>query len=127
MQKMSGSDLDRAYMTGMVEDHKNDIAAFQKEAESGKDADVKAFAQQTLPILQTHLQHAEKGVAMMKSDRTDSAQPAAGRQAPDNQGNTGNNASSTPGTSTPKTGDNPHVAPQTPNNQGTPGTSTPAK
>jgi putative membrane protein len=46
-------------------DHKNDIAEFQKEARSGDDRDVKAWAAKTLPMLQEHLamvQNAERKV-----------------------------------------------------------------
>lgn len=59
MQKLSGAAFDKAYMSDMVADHKHDIAEFQKEAKSGKDADVKAFAEKTLPTLQEHLKMAE--------------------------------------------------------------------
>ena len=44
----------------MVDDHKKDVADFKKEASSGKDPEVKAFAAKTLPTLQEHLQMAQK-------------------------------------------------------------------
>jgi putative membrane protein len=47
-------------MTMMVSDHKEDVAEFEKEAKSGKDADVKAFAAKTLPTLKEHLEMALK-------------------------------------------------------------------
>jgi putative membrane protein len=55
----TGADFDRAYITAMIKDHKADIAEFQKEANSGGDADIKAFAQQALPMLQEHLKLAQ--------------------------------------------------------------------
>ena len=64
LQKMSGAAFDRAYMSDMVADHKEDIADFQKESQGGKDADVKAFAAKTLPTLQDHLKMAQTGSAM---------------------------------------------------------------
>lgn len=64
---MHGADFDRAYMTDMVKDHKEDIAAFQKEARSGKDPDVKAWAEKTLPTLHEHLRLAEKTESEVKS------------------------------------------------------------
>jgi putative membrane protein len=59
MEKLSGTDFDRAYMDHMVKDHKKDVAAFEKEASSGKDPEIKAFAARTLPTLKEHLQMAE--------------------------------------------------------------------
>nr|WP_301280996.1 DUF4142 domain-containing protein [Nostoc sp. PCC 7107] len=52
------SPLQREYMTHMVEDHQKDVSAFQTEAQQGQDPDVKAFASQTLPTLEEHLQQA---------------------------------------------------------------------
>jgi putative membrane protein len=40
-------------------DHQETVELFQKEASSGQDPALKAFAQKTLPILQQHLQMAE--------------------------------------------------------------------
>ena len=59
LQGLNGPDFDKAYIKRMVADHKEDIKAFQKEAEKGDDADVKNFASKTLPALQEHLQMAE--------------------------------------------------------------------
>ena len=59
LSKLNGAAFDRAYMRDMVADHKKDIAEFQKESNSGLDADVKAWASKTLPTLQQHLQLAE--------------------------------------------------------------------
>ena len=59
LQKMSGAAFDKAYMSHMLDDHKHDVAEFKKQAGSGKDADLKAFASKTLPTLQEHLQLAQ--------------------------------------------------------------------
>ncbi|NUZ06633.1 DUF4142 domain-containing protein [Piscinibacter koreensis] len=59
LEKLSGADFDRQYMAHMLADHKKDIAEFQKEAKSGRDADIKAFAAKTLPTLQDHLKLAQ--------------------------------------------------------------------
>ena len=59
MQKLSGAEFDRAYMDHMVKDHKQDVAEFKKQADSGKDPQIKAFAAKTLPTLQEHLKLAE--------------------------------------------------------------------
>jgi len=52
---MSGTDFDKEYLAMMVKDHEKDIAAFEKEAKDGEDADVKAWAEKTLPTLKEHL------------------------------------------------------------------------
>ena len=59
LQKMSGADFDKAYMSHMVDDHKHDVADFKKEANSGNDSDIKGFASKTLPTLEEHLQLAQ--------------------------------------------------------------------
>jgi putative membrane protein len=60
LSKLKGDAFDRAYMKHMVMDHKKDVAEFQKEANSGKDNDIKNFASQTLPTLQDHLKEAQQ-------------------------------------------------------------------
>ena len=59
LSKLNGAEFDKAYMKMMVSDHREDVAEFEKEAKSGKDADVKAFAAKTLPTLKEHLTMAE--------------------------------------------------------------------
>jgi len=59
LSKLSGPAFDRAYMTAMVKDHRTDVSEFQKEASTGHDPDLKAWAAKTLPTLQDHLKQAE--------------------------------------------------------------------
>ena len=59
LQKLSGAQFDHAYMQAMLKDHKTDVSEFRKEANAGKDPDVKAFAAKTLPTLESHLQLAQ--------------------------------------------------------------------
>jgi putative membrane protein len=56
LNMMSGESFDKSYVKGMIDDHKQDIKEFQKEASVGKDPDAKAFASATLPTLQMHLE-----------------------------------------------------------------------
>ena len=58
LSAMSGADFDRAYMASQVRAHRDAVALFQKEAKSGKDAELKSFAATTLPALQDHLKMA---------------------------------------------------------------------
>jgi len=55
LKGLSGAAFDRAYVTSMLADHEKDVAAFQKEAKSGRDPEVKAWAGKTLPTLEEHL------------------------------------------------------------------------
>lgn len=52
--------FDKAYISFMVGDHKEDISEFEKEANDGKDADIKAFAVKGIPVLQHHLMMAKE-------------------------------------------------------------------
>ena len=55
LKKMSGAQFDREYMSEMVSDHQKDIREFEKEAKSGRNGDIKQFANETLPTLREHL------------------------------------------------------------------------
>ena len=55
LQGLSGASFDREYVKHMVKDHEEDVKEFQKEADTGKDPQIKSFAAETLPILQQHL------------------------------------------------------------------------
>jgi len=59
LSKLSKTRFDKAYTNDMVKDHEKDVSLFQSEAQGGQDPDVKAFAAQTLPTLQEHLQMAK--------------------------------------------------------------------
>lgn len=54
LEKLSGDAFDRAYVQEMMKDHSKDIAEFEKEAKSGKDPEIKAWAEKTLPTLHQH-------------------------------------------------------------------------
>ena len=51
--------FDRSYANNQVVAHEQTIAIFRTEAETSKDAELKAFAQKTLPTLEHHLQEAK--------------------------------------------------------------------
>jgi len=57
--KLSGSEFDREYMKGQVKDHKDTVALFEKESKNGSDADLKKWADKTLPTLRKHLKMAQ--------------------------------------------------------------------
>jgi putative membrane protein len=60
LKMLSGKSFDEAYIKMMVDDHKEDVAAFQKAADYSQDPDVKAFAAKILPTLQSHLTKIEQ-------------------------------------------------------------------
>jgi putative membrane protein len=66
---LSGADFDKMYMQSMVKDHQKDIGEFQKESNNGSNADLKAFAAQTLPTLQEHLRMAQDAQTTAMSDK----------------------------------------------------------
>jgi putative membrane protein len=55
-----GEDFDKAYADAMVDGHKKVISKFQKEADDGKDAELKSWASTKLPTLQHHLTASEE-------------------------------------------------------------------
>lgn len=60
LSKLSGADFDKAYVAAMIEGHKKTLALMQSEAANGKDAELKAFAAKTAPVVQMHLDHIAK-------------------------------------------------------------------
>lgn len=66
LSKKSGTEFDKDYIDLMVSDHKDDIKAFEKEAEKGNDPEIKAFAASKLPALKQHLKMAEEAQEVLK-------------------------------------------------------------
>ncbi|WP_312900886.1 DUF4142 domain-containing protein [Chryseobacterium taichungense] len=66
LKAKKGADFDRAYADLMVADHKEDIAAFKKQASEGSEASLKSFASNTLPTLEHHLMESEKAKSAVK-------------------------------------------------------------
>jgi putative membrane protein len=61
--------FDKNYMDEMVQDHKDMIDKFEKEAENGKDADVKSWAAGKLATLRHHLEEAERIRDLVKDSK----------------------------------------------------------
>src|SRR5947199_6261818 len=57
---------DKGYMDMMVKDHQGDLAEFQKEAQSGTDPDVKAFAAKGAKMVTAHLKLAQETQSKLK-------------------------------------------------------------
>ena len=75
LSKLNGADFDRAYMKEMVTDHDKDVKEFQKQANSGKDADLKSWASTTLPTLKEHQQQAKQVSAGVQGKSSPAASP----------------------------------------------------
>ena len=58
--KMDDATFDKDYMDQMVKDHEKDVSKFEEQAKDGSDADVKAWANKTLPTLKKHLEMAKE-------------------------------------------------------------------
>lgn len=56
LKAKTGADFDKAYTDLMLSDHKEDIDQFNKEANNGTDAEIKAWAAGKVPKLEQHLQ-----------------------------------------------------------------------
>jgi putative membrane protein len=84
LAKLSGTEFDRAYSGEMHRDHDADVKEFQHQAKSAKDADVKAWAAQTLPVLQEHQRqgHQLATVGAGAGRRTPSSEGSASPSTP---------------------------------------------
>ena len=60
LEKLSGDQLDKAYMHSMVMDHNKDVHEFKTATTTVKDPDLKSWAEKTLPTLQEHLKQAKE-------------------------------------------------------------------
>jgi putative membrane protein len=60
LQGEKGRKFDHDYIAAQVQGHEQMLSAFQTEASSGTDPDLKSFAAQTVPVIQEHLKDAEK-------------------------------------------------------------------
>jgi putative membrane protein len=56
LSHLEGAEFDARYMDAMVDDHRDTVARFESEVRGGRDPDVKAFAERTLPTLRHHLE-----------------------------------------------------------------------
>jgi len=102
LSRLSGAQFDRVYMQHQVRDHRKTVSLFQREANRGRDPDVKSWAAKTLPTLREHWQMARDLAAQ-------TARGMAGR----NTGTTGHTGSTgTSGTGTSGTGNKGSASPR---------------
>ena len=87
LNELSGADFDRAYMEQMVQDHYNNINAFQSARRGARSAVVRSLADKGLPVLQQHHTLATQvraqvngEVAVASNDTTTTQQQQGGAQ-----------------------------------------------
>lgn len=68
LSKATGAQFDRLYMSHMVKAHEKDVKDFEKQAQKGDDAALRAFAEQSLPILRQHLELARTLASQVGAD-----------------------------------------------------------
>jgi putative membrane protein len=74
LKPTSGTTFDRHYASTFgVTAHQDTVALFRKEAQNGKDADVKAWAAKTLPTLEHHLSMAQDLKSKTAAEKSASA------------------------------------------------------
>ena len=54
LQNLSGTAFDRAYITMMIEAHKDDLDEFEDASKKAADTAVRGFAARTFPVLKMH-------------------------------------------------------------------------
>ena len=78
LAKLNGDEFDRAYLSGLIKDHEEDVDKAKEFSKVGKDDDVKALADKCLPTFQEHLR--------MVKDANDRVTGSAAGTASEKQG-----------------------------------------
>jgi putative membrane protein len=60
LDKLKGAAFDRRFAREMIQGHEHAIAVYQKEQQDAQSPDIKAYAQQALPTLESHLEKARQ-------------------------------------------------------------------
>ena len=81
-QKLSndqGKQLEKDYMSGMVQDHQKDVQEFQDASQNLKDPDLKQWAGTMLPKLQQHLAKAQAVDSKLNGSKANSSSGSGGK------------------------------------------------
>jgi len=60
LAKLKGPAFDRVFLRHEIQDHEKAATAFRREAERGRNPEVKGYAQKLLPTIEEHLREAQK-------------------------------------------------------------------
>lgn len=74
LQQLSGAQFDQKYIQHMVQDHQQDVQAYQNEANTTQNRYLKGYAQGILPVIKAHLDEAQQ----LSSMNLASAAPVSG-------------------------------------------------
>jgi putative membrane protein len=80
LAQKQGEEFDQAYMDEMVSDHQKDVEEFQQYVEEGQDPELTSFAEQTVPVLQEHLELAQQTQEQVVAGGVAGEQPDAAMQ-----------------------------------------------
>jgi putative membrane protein len=80
LKDLSGDAFDRAYIPTQVSGHEKAVDLFQNYADTGENADLKQWAQKTLPTLKGHLDEAKQLSSEIKMAADDTDQQAGRKE-----------------------------------------------
>lgn len=66
---LSGAAFDRAFVDSIVRLHRHDVQTFHEQARHADNAEVRAFAQEVAPTLESHLREAERLQRQLQQSR----------------------------------------------------------
>jgi putative membrane protein len=85
IERLSGADFDRAYMSYMIRAHQNNVSQFQIQSQSARSNQIRTLATNSLPMLQQHLSLAVQVGNQVGADTTTTVagpnQPGGGNRA----------------------------------------------
>lgn len=97
LEKLSGTDFDKAYIQHMIRDHEKDVRTAERVSENSADADVKQLASTLLTTYRAHLERAREIGGELKIDAgSDHYDRAGDRDNDDGQGHRSKQARQTP-------------------------------
>jgi putative membrane protein len=60
LEKLKGASFDKNYLHEMIAGHTKAVAVYKKEAEDAQNPQIKAYAEQSIPVIEKHLADAKK-------------------------------------------------------------------
>jgi len=80
LSRLQGAEFDKHYMKHMVMGHGHAVKLFEDESNNGSDADIKAFASKTLPVIQEHHRMAKSIADKVQSGGSDTNKTTGSKQ-----------------------------------------------